>query len=336
MPALLKPQDICRILYMRTDRIGDVLMNLPALRLLRQTFPKAWITLMLDESVADLLKGHPDLDETLLISSREMKKSLRYRISLIQKIKKAKFDLGIVSNPDKFLHATLFFSKIPRRVGYHRKWPFFLTDKVLPNKAGESVQHEIDKNLELVKLVSNKVWDGSLSLPADAAAKKTVEDRLKSEFTSPTQIVAVHPGTSNPDKRWPESRFAEVCDQIQADKNLKVILVGGKEEMACSKNVASQMKSEVLDWTGTLHLKQLAALFHLPEVKLLVSVDSGPAHIAWISGTPAVILYAKNTTGSDPNRWGPRDNKSEVLFKPIQEITAGEVWTLTKKVLGKN
>ena len=105
--------------------------------------------------------------------------------------------------------------------------------------------------------------------------------------------------------------------------------------MECSKNVAVHMKNRVLNWTGTLDLKELTALFHLPEIKLLISVDSGPAHIAWMSGTPAVILYAKNTTGSDPGRWGPRDGKSEVLFKPIQEITVDEVCALAKKVLGK-
>ncbi len=329
-------QEIRRILYIRTDRIGDVLMNLPAIRLLRQTFPKAWITLILDDSVADLLKSHPDLDEVLPVSSKGIKKSLRYRVSLIQEIKKTKFDLGVVANPDKFLHALLFFSKIHRRVGYDRKMSFFLTDRAPVDKVGNDVKHEIDKNIDLVRLISNQNWDGSLALPADAAAKKLVQDRLKSALSGHAQAVVVHPGTSNPGKRWPESKFAQLGDQIQSDKNLKVILVGGEEETVCSKNVAAQMKSQVLDWTGTLNLKQLAALFHIPEVKLLISVDSGPVHIAWISGTPVVALYAKNTTGSDPHRWGPKDKKSEVIFKPIQEITVDEVWLSAKRVLGKN
>ncbi len=130
MPAALETQDIRRILFIRTDRMGDVLMNLPAIRLLRQTFPKAWITLMLDESVVELLSGHPDIDEVVPVSSRQLKKSIRYRVVLTKTLRRAGFDLGIASNPDKNLHAMLFFARVPVRVGYDRKWPFFLNKKV--------------------------------------------------------------------------------------------------------------------------------------------------------------------------------------------------------------
>ena len=331
-PQAMDPA-IHRILYMRTDRIGDVLMNLPAIRLLRQTFPKAWITVMLDESVADLLKGHPDLDEILPVRSGEIKKSHRYRAALVKKLRTARFDLGVASNPDKFLHAILFFSRIPRRVGYDRKWPLFLTDKAPADKAGDNGPHEIDKNLRLVSLVTNQSWDGVLSLSADPVAKKFIEDRIDREHPGPVRIIAVHPGTSNPDKRWSEACFAELCDKIQSDQSLGVVLIGGPEEAASSKSVANKMKNRVADWTGSLNLKQLAALFHHPKVKLIVSADSGPAHIAWIAGTPAVILYAKNTTGSDPRRWGPRDKKSEVIYKPMSEITVEEVYAAARKVL---
>ena len=78
------------------------------------------------------------------------------------------------------------------------------------------------------------------------------------------------------------------------------------------------------------------ALFHRPEVRLLVSSDSGPAHIAWISGIPAVVMYAKNVPGSDPGRWGPLDSKSEVIYKPMSEITAEEVYGAVRKVIEKN
>src|ERR1041385_7693586 len=100
MASPLISRNIRRILYVRTDRIGDVLMNLPAIRLLRQTYPKAWITLMLDRSVSDLLNGHPDIDEVWPVSAGEIKKSFRCRVLLTQKIKQAGFDLGIASNPD--------------------------------------------------------------------------------------------------------------------------------------------------------------------------------------------------------------------------------------------
>ena len=318
---------------MRTDRIGDVLMNLPAIRLLRQTFPKAWIMLMADESVAPLLNGHSDIDEIMPVSSKQIKKSLRYRLNLTKKIKQIQCDLGLVSNPDKNLHAMLYFAKVPVRVGYHRKWSFFLTDKVSPDKACQNITHEIDKNIKLVKRVSDKNWDGSLTLPVDMGAAREVEERLGKEFLSSERLIVIHPGTSDPKKRWPEIYFAQLCDEIQSDQSLKVLLIGGLEEAESSKRVMDKMKTKVSNWTGVLNLKELSALFHHPKVKLALSVDSGPAHIAWIAGTPTVILYAKNTTGSDPRRWGPRDKKSEVIFKPMSEITVEEVYEAARKVL---
>ena len=325
---------IHRILYIRTDRIGDVLMNLPAIRVLRQTFPKAWISVMMDESIAELLRGHPDIDEVITVSAVEFKKSFRYRASFTEKIKKIKFDLGIAANPDKYLHALLYFSKIRHRLGYDRKWSFFLDQKA-PHGKSEPPRHESRKNLDLIRLVSDKEWDSSISLPADEFARKDIEAFLKKDGLSGISFIAVHSGTSDPKKRWAEGRFAEVCDRLQVEGRFKVILVGGKEEVESSKKVSQAMKTPVLDWTGRLDLRQLTALFHHPDAKLLLSSDSGPVHIAWISGTKVVAFYAKDTAGSDPQRWGPLDGKSEVIFKPMPEVTADEVFYLAKKVLEK-
>src|SRR3989338_3818875 len=249
-------REIHRILYIRTDRIGDVLMNLPAIRLLRQTFPKSWITVMLDAPVAELLEGHPDIDEILPISAGEFRKKFGYRLNLTRRIKKIGFDLAVVSNPDKFIHALLFFSRIPRRVGYDRKWAFFLNRKMRGEK-NESPTHEIQKNLSLVKLISEKVWDRSVDLPVNGFERNRIEALLKKEGLAERPFVVVHAGTSNPQKRWPDNRFARLCDQIQSDLNLKVVLIGGEEEIGSSKKVRSESHAPLIDWTGCLSLREL-------------------------------------------------------------------------------
>ena len=85
-------RQIHRILFIRTDRMGDVLMNLPALHVLRQSYPKAWIALLLDRSVAGLFRGHPDLDELIIVDAAELKQSGRKRRKLAQELRKARFD----------------------------------------------------------------------------------------------------------------------------------------------------------------------------------------------------------------------------------------------------
>jgi ADP-heptose:LPS heptosyltransferase len=325
-------REIRRILYVRTDRIGDVLMNLPAIRLLRQVYPKAGITLMLDESLKGLLNEHPDIDAIHYVSEKKFEKDLGYRLDQIKLIKNAGFDLGVAANPDKWLHAALFFGGVRVRVGYGRKWAFFLTHRQ-PKK--ESSQHEIEKNIDLVKLVSDQEWDGKIGLPADEASKKRIGARIQNELAGALKIVAVHPGTSDPRKRWPEEKFAKLCDRLHEDSGIKTVLIGGPEEKETSKKVSALTRSKTVDWTGELSLRELSALFGHSNVKLLVSSDSGPVHVAWIAGTPAVAMYAKNTSGSDPRRWGPKDRLSETIFKPMEDIGVEEVYGAAKKVLSR-
>jgi ADP-heptose:LPS heptosyltransferase len=149
-------------------------------------------------------------------------------------------------------------------------------------------------------------------------------------------VVAVHAGTSNPEKKWAAVKFAELCSRIAAKPRLRPVLFGGPEEKIASSEVARLSPSGTLDWTGRLSLQELAAFLAHPRVLSLVSVDSGPAHVAWISGKPAVILFAKNAVGSDPAKWGPRDGgKSEIIHKNMPEIGVDEVFSALERALAK-
>ncbi|MBI3252162.1 MAG: glycosyltransferase family 9 protein [Candidatus Omnitrophica bacterium] len=317
-------EDIRRILFIRTDRLGDVLMNLPAIRVLRQTFPKAWIALLAKPSVAPLFRHHPDLDEVIVLDS-----------GAAEKIKKARFDLAIISNPDKSLHWLMFVSHIRHRVGYDRKWGFLLTRKIKDEK-DKAERHEMDYNLELIHLVSAVSWDGEMILGEDPAARKEIEGRLADRAgAAPAGWIAIHPGTSHPAKRWDPRRFAALCSMIACQTPFKPLLIGGEEERRVSAEVADYSPEPVLDWTGRLTLPELAAFFKNSRVKALVSSDSGPVHLAWMSGVPVVALYAKNAAGSNPARWGPRGVASRAIYKPIFEIDPEEVFACLREVLAR-
>jgi len=310
-------------------------MNLPAIRLLRQTFPKAWLTLLLDRSVAGLLKDHPDIDELMVVDAEKITRSARDRWNLIHGVRKAGFDLAVVSNPNKFFHLLVFLAGIPYRLGYRRKWGFLL-NKTMADRKDSADGHEIDLNLHLASLASDKTWDGSLTIPVDPAASRHVEDLMAGRGIENQDILLVHAGTSNPAKRWPLERFVELCDLARSQSDLSVILIGGEEEKSYSDQVRRQVRERLTDWTGLLSLQELAALVSHRSVRALVSSDSGPVHIAWMSGTPVIALYAKNVAGSNPARWGPRGAMSEVIYKPLSEITCEEVWSAVQRVVLKN
>ncbi|MBI4432047.1 MAG: glycosyltransferase family 9 protein [Candidatus Omnitrophica bacterium] len=310
------PAEVHRILFIRTDRLGDALMNLPALRLLRQTYPKAWITFAVNSAIAPIFEGHPDWDEVMPVD-------LRGRLP-VQAVRKAHFDMAIISNPAKRAHLLAFLSGIRHRVGYNRKWGFLLNRKIRDEKKN-SGRHEIEHNLDLIRLVSKKEWDGAIMLSPAEAAVRQVQVMLEKECPS-QNIIAIHPGTSDPNKRWDARHFAQLCSRLARQTQLKPVLIGGAEEKEVSEAVARQSEGALLDWTGRFSLQELAAFFKNPQVKGLVSVDSGPVHVAWISGAPVVALYARNTEGSSPERWGPRDGKSRWIYKPMSEITPDEVF----------
>jgi len=311
--------------------MGDILMNLPAIRILRQTYPKAWITVLLDKSVAGLLQGHPDIDEIMAVDAGKIRGGLHGFFCLAGKLKKIGFDLCFVSNPDKYLHALSFFSGIPRRVGHDRKCGFFLNKKLRKNS--QPSLHEIEKNLSLVRLVSEKSWDGQWSLPLDSQAIKNVQGLLTRYFPEEGPVIVLHAGTSNPAKRWPAEHFAKLCDKVNERGRYSIALMGGAEEKEISAEVARLSKSKLVDFTGALTLRELVAFFNNQQVKLLVSVDSGPVHVAWISKVPVVALYARNNEGSDPARWGPLGPKHEVIHKNMSEITVDEVYEKVCKIL---
>ncbi|MCG3175935.1 MAG: hypothetical protein MOGMAGMI_00872 [Candidatus Omnitrophica bacterium] len=312
-----------RIVYLRTDRIGDVLMNLPALRALRLSYPKSWITLVADRPVAELLKGHPDLDEVMPVDAGALAASGRSRAALRAALKGGGFDLAIVSNPDRHLHHLVWASGIGVRLGQDRKWSFLL-NKRIPAPVDPAL-HEIERNLRLVSAVTSRGWDGRIELPADAEIERRISERLTAETRGSKSVVLLHTGTSDPRKRWPADRWAELGRSLEGRSGCRPVVVGGPEEAAAAAEVRAACP-DALDWTGGTTLRELAALTRDPRVAAMISADSGPAHIAWISGCRLVVMYPTDCPGSDPQRWGPRGSApTAVIRRSVADITAEDV-----------
>lgn len=306
-----------RILYVRTDRIGDVLMNLPALRVLRRAYPKAWITLWAPRPVADLLRGHPDLDETMPLDTAGLRRSWIARWKGVRTLRKARFDMAIAADPDKWIHALLWASGIPLRYGYARKWGGLLNRKA--GRAVEPSAHEIERNLGLVSLAAPGEWDGRIELPSDEYARDAIVRRLDAEGPGAAWAV-LHTGTSDPRKRWPAERWAELSEHLRRQRGLRTLLIGDAAERNAAE-IVTHRTPDAVDWTGRTSLRELTELLRLPRVAAMVSSDSGPAHLAWIVGTPLVALYPTDYSGSDPVRWGPRgQGPSRIVRRALADI----------------
>ena len=286
---------IKNILVIRNDRFGEFLLNIPAIRALKERYQQVQLTLAVNLQVYELAAAVKGVDQVVIWD--QIKKGLR----------KYRFDLCVVLNPTKEAHQSIFLAGIPVRVGYDRKWGFLLTHKIKDTKHLGN-RHEVDCNLELVGLLGAKTQDLSIAIKVD--------DNLYKYFNN-QKIVAIHPFTSDPVKQWPTERFIELAQRIKSELDLMVIIVG-------TSPVALQFNKNIISMVNKTTLTELAAL--LKRCSLVISGDSGPMHLAASVGTPVVALFRNDLPGKTAQRWGPWGEGHLVIEKSnLEDISVEEV-----------
>ncbi len=319
--------EIKKILIIRSDRFGEFILNTPAIKAVKNKFPAAAITLMVSPVVKEIVEGWPIIDEILVYP----KGRLQGILSLVSEFRKRKFDLAVVLNPQKEFHIAAFLAGIPMRVGYERKFGFLLSHKI-QDKKHLGQKHEVEYNLELLNAIGVDCQDKSLFISFDRGDEKTIDFVLGERGVSDADnIIAVHPWTSDPVKQWPLDNFAKLVESLLKEISLKVIIIGGKEEVEQSEEFCKD-KIGLINMTGKLTLRQLAAF--LRRCKLLVSNDSGPVHLAAAVGTPVVALFRSDLVGKTAKRWGPWGQGHIVIEKSnLYDITVDEVFDKVMEVL---
>ena len=155
---------IKRILAVRNDRFGEFLLNIPALRALKEGYPAAKLTLLVNHYVQELARRIDFVDEVIAWENTKHKFSQIYRFS--RNLKAGNFDLCVIFNPSRELNIIAFLAGIHLRLGYSRKWAFLLTHK-MEDKKYLGQKHEVEYNLELLNLIGIKTEDKALSLKID-------------------------------------------------------------------------------------------------------------------------------------------------------------------------
>ncbi|MCX5703868.1 MAG: lipopolysaccharide heptosyltransferase II [Candidatus Omnitrophica bacterium] len=316
-PSSLVPQrsDFKRILIVRTDRIGDVLLSTPVIKALRENYPDAYIAMMVSPYAKDIIDGNPYLDEVIIYDKSGKHKSWMGSIKFTLNLRKRRFDLSLILHPINRVHLVTFFAGIPKRVGYDRKLGFLLTDKPKHTKQlGE--KHELEYNLDLLRYLGIEAGDKNLFMPIKIESEQWVEGLFKQEGLKTTdKILTIHPGASCPSKIWPSERFAQVADKLAQDHGFKILLIAGPRDIALADNVIKHMRHPAINLAGKTSVSQLASL--LKRCKLFISNDSGPVHIASAVGTPVISIFGRSQLGLSPKRWGPLGKKDRVLHKEV-------------------
>lgn len=317
------------ILSFRNDRFGEFLLNIPAFRALKQSFPGATLTLVVNPGVRELARSIETVDDVIIWENRKHHFREIYRFS--REIKNKQFDLCVILNPSKEFNIVSFLAGIPCRVGYDRKWGFLLTHK-LQDKKHLGCKHEIEYNLELVNCIGARSEDKSLSLKIDESSANGLFN--SSHLEKAGNLIAVHPWTSDSMKQWPLGSFRKLAQRLAEDFSMKVLIIGSRDNLEKSVSYFSGLEPNTINLTGKTTLTQLAAL--LMNCKALVSADSGPVHLASCVGLPVVAIFRNDIPGKGPKRWGPVSPGSVVIEGPsLCEIKVEEVLEKVKGVMKK-
>ncbi len=312
------------ILIVRNDRFGEFLLNVLAIRAVKDTFNESRIILAVDPYVKELAGKVLCADE--IITWRNGKHSLFEIVKFSNLLKKKNIDIAITMNPSKDTNIAAYMARIPVRVGYAHKWDFLLTKRIKDLKhLGQ--KHEVEYNLDLVKAIGAETKDKTFSI-----------DVGNSEFQSGIvgnpglEFIAIHPWTSDPVKQWPVERFRELAERIVKETDMNVVIVGGPEELPKS-TLFNNLDKRIKNVTGKTTLIVLASI--LKKSKLLISGDSGPIHMACAVGIPVIALFRNDIPGKGPNRWGPWGESSVVIEKKsLLDISVDDVMKVISAKIG--
>lgn len=304
-----------RILIVRTDRIGDLLLSTPVIKAVRDKYPQAYIAMSVSPYAKDVVEGSPYLDDVIVYDKDRKHKSWSRTIKFARNLEKKRFDLAIMLHPTNRVHLFTYLAGISRRVGYDRKLGFLLTDKI-PHTKERGEKHELEYNLDLLRYLKINVEDKNIYMPIKKESEEWADDLFKQNgIKSQDKLLAINPAASCPSKIWPPERFAEVADELTKKYGFKVLVVSGGKDLLTAENVIKNMHSPAISLAGKSSVSQLASL--LKKCSLFISNDSGPVHIASAVGTPVISIFGRKQKGLSPKRWGPVGTRDKFLHKDV-------------------
>ncbi len=272
-----------RILIIQTAFLGDVILTLPLVQVLKQNLHDSKIDFLCIPSTAVLFKHNPLISKLIIYNKRGGDSFRR-----IKKEVKHKYD--IVISPHRSVRSSLiaYFSKARKRISFDKSsFNFFFTDKV----RYVSGIHEIQRNLSLLRplgIDESNIVKPELFLDIDERSK--IANMFTDEkINKSDDLVAIAPGSVWFTKRYPKEKFAELLNLLK-NTNSKIFLIGGEADSELGKFLISNYENKnIINTIGKLSILESAEL--IQRCRVLLTNDSAPLHIANSVGTKVISLF---------------------------------------------
>lgn len=300
--------DLRNILCVRLDAFGDVLMTEPALRAIHQSIPGCRITLLTSPAGAQAAAMMPYLHEVLVYEAPWMKHSQEAadpgpHLAFIERLRALQFDAAIIftvysQNP---LPAAMlcYLAGVPRRIAFCRENPYQLLTGWLPEKEPHAIQrHEVERQLALVAEIGAHAEQQAMRIAMPESARKAGELLWQELARHGECRIVVHPGATAPSRRYPAERFVAAMKLIRSHMPAVFIVTGDLSEQALAAEIAAGQACVSL--AGQLDAREWAAV--IDRADLVLSNNTGAAHLAAATSTPVVVTYALTNPQHTPWR----------------------------------
>lgn len=305
-----------RIVLLRPDRVGDVVLSIPAFQAVRQAFPSATVTAVVTPRTAPLLHNHPAVDSVLTIEGDGLWELWRSRVTM-RRLRAIGCDLAIAFEASWACGLLAFLTGASVRLG----WDFrgaggFFTIRV-PFQSTTVKTHEIDANLQLVRTLGIPIPRRLPELHVSQEARDRLSQWWQQQGWPTTGVwILIHPGSRSAYTRWAPERFAAIADRLMDLPEAHVLLLAGQGETRLIQRVQSSMR-HTPTIVQDLELEQMAAL--LERMHLFIGNATGTTHLAAYLG-PCVIEIIGGTHPLDcPERWGVIGERHRIVHKRPEE-----------------
>ena len=307
IPVFQQKTNHKRILIIRPDHLGDVLLTTPAIRAIKQQHPDISIHVLCGEWSANVLANYSEIEVVLTLPFPGFQRNppegtpnpYVQVLKSAQMLRKIGYTSAVIMRPDHWWGAMLaYFAGIKERIGYDVRNVSPFLSKVIPYRH----EHVVEQNLRLVEGWTGEIESDKIqySYPVNEKDKFYINSYLADwQISIRKPIICIHPGAGASAKLWEVEKWAKVADILSSQFAATVVFTGSPSEAPYINSVMEQMDEVAYNISGSTNIGQLAALYQ--RALIVLGPDSGPMHLASAVDTPTITLFGP----ADPIEFAP-------------------------------
>lgn len=325
MPEMGRAENaIDRILIIRLSSIGDVIRTIPAVHALRESYPRANISWVVEEKARDILLDQIEIDDVIVFQRKRwgrgilnpltFLRTIREVYQFIKELRDKHFDVAFDFHGILKSGLMSYLSGTKERVGYERgfckEWNYLFNNRRVNPRSHRISRFE--RNFALIGFMGVDEVRGGVRIDVSQEDVDYVDQFLgKRDQEVSGLLIAIHPGTSptTPYKRWPPERYGALADRLVEELGASILFTWGPGEKPMVDEVRAQMRRDSMVAPETTSLKQLAEIFR--RCSLYIGGDTGPMHIASLVETPVVGIFGP----TDPIVNAPYEGTPHIMVR---------------------